>query len=125
MDGFVHYYRAEMNWSAGPHLFCDDHQIWVFTPLTTPGVHSPSWNKLAIGVEMLGDYDTDVFTSGRGLSVRQNAQSAIATLCRVFHWPADIIRLHREDPLTTHHCPGNNVVKADVIQEVTALLQEV
>src|SRR5574340_155912 len=39
------YYRDEVSngphrppgWSSGPHVFIDDHQIWVFTPLTTFG----------------------------------------------------------------------------------------
>jgi hypothetical protein len=41
------YYRDDQGWKAGPHLFVDDHQIWVFTPLTVSGTHSPSWNKVA------------------------------------------------------------------------------
>jgi hypothetical protein len=32
------------------------------------------------------------------------------------------MRLHREDPLTTHACPGSNVRKLEVIQEITDLL---
>jgi hypothetical protein len=39
------YYKDEQNWSAGPHLFIDDKKIWVFTPLTLFGIHSPSWNS--------------------------------------------------------------------------------
>ena len=37
MSGLERYYRDEMGWSAGPHLFVDDQPagIWVFTPLTT------------------------------------------------------------------------------------------
>src|SRR5436190_8526349 len=34
------YYRDQMQWKAGPHLFVDDRQIWVFTPLTVSGTHS-------------------------------------------------------------------------------------
>ena len=39
MSGLERYYRDEMGWSAGPHLFVDDQPagIWVFTPLTTSG----------------------------------------------------------------------------------------
>ena len=34
MSGLERYYRDEMGWSAGPHLFVDDQPagIWVFTP---------------------------------------------------------------------------------------------
>jgi len=34
------YYRDEKKWSAGPHLFVADDLVWVFTPLTTAGIHS-------------------------------------------------------------------------------------
>jgi len=125
MNGFVSYYRDQLHWSAGPHLFVDDHRIWVFTPMTTPGVHSPSWNNLSIGLEMLGDYATDAFDSGRGLAVLINAVAAIRILFSILGWPGDNIRLHREDPLTTHHCPGNHVVKQAVIQDIQASLLEV
>ena len=47
MRGLEHYYRDVQQWSAGPHLFVADDRIWVFTPLNTPGVHSPSWNAIA------------------------------------------------------------------------------
>lgn len=126
IQGLVSYYRDEMHWSAGPHLFVDDRQIWVFTPLTVSGVHSPSWNKLALGIEMLGNYEKESFSTGRGLLVRKNAVAAMATLCAVLGLnPSDplMIRLHKEDPLTTHNCPGKNVIKNEVLQEVNALLQ--
>jgi len=124
MQGFVEYYRDTMHWSAGPHLFVDDHQIWVFTPLTTPGVHSPSWNSIALGIEMLGDYAREPFDTGRGLAVRQNMEAAMASLSSLLGLDPASFRLHKEDPKTTHICPGKNVSKGDVITEVTALLAE-
>src|SRR3954449_1003821 len=74
------FYRDKQGWNAGPHLFVDDLQIWVFTPLTVSGTHSPSWNKLALGVEMLGDYDKEAFDGGRGAKVRANAVCALASM---------------------------------------------
>jgi rhodanese-related sulfurtransferase len=82
------------------------------------GVHSPSWNSIALGVEMLGDYDKDAFDSGRGAKVRDNAVAAMATLSAVLGLDPNTMRLHREDPATTHACPGKNVKKLDVIQRV-------
>jgi hypothetical protein len=116
------FYRDEQKWKAGPHLFVDDKQIWVFTPLTVSGTHSPSWNKLALGVEMLGDYEKESFSAGRGLKVRRNAVAALATLSAVLGLDPHTLRLHREDPLTTHACPGKNVRKLEVIQEVQDLI---
>jgi len=116
------FYRDVQKWSAGPHLFIDDKQIWVFTSLLTPGVHSPSWNKIALGIEMLGDYETESFSEGRGLDVRKNAVSAIATLSEVLHLAPDSLKLHKEDKLTTHNCPGKNVIKSEVIKEVEDMM---
>jgi hypothetical protein len=116
------FYRDEQGWKAGPHLFIDDLQIWVFTPLTVSGTHSPSWNKVALGFEMLGDYDAESFDSGRGLAARENAVAAIATLSAILGLDPATMRLHREDPLTTHACPGKNVRKLEVIQAVQDLI---
>lgn len=122
MQNFVSYYRDTQRWKSGPHLFIDDNQIWVFTPLTVSGTHSPSWNKVALGFEMLGDYEREPFDSGRGLKVRKNAVAAIATLSAVLGLDPRSMRIHREDPLTTHACPGKNVRKLEVIQEVQDLI---
>ena len=118
------FYRDTEQWSAGPHLFVDDKQIWVFTPLTMSGVHSPSWNKIALGIEMLGDYETEPFSDGRGLAVRRNAVSAMTTISAVLGLDPQTMKLHWEDPGTTHKCPGKNVDKAEVIKNVVDLMQE-
>jgi hypothetical protein len=85
-------------------------------------VHSPSWNSTALGVEMLGDYEREAFNSGRGLKVRQNSVSAMASLSAVLGLDPTTMRLHREDPATTHACPGKNVKKLEVFQEVQDLV---
>jgi N-acetylmuramoyl-L-alanine amidase CwlA len=116
------YYRDKQKWKSGPHLFVDDKQIWVFTPLTMSGTHSPSWNKIALGIEMLGDYDKEAFDSGRGQQVRKNAVAAIATLSAVLGLDPDTMKLHKEDEKTTHACPGKNVKKTEFIKAVKALM---
>ena len=114
MKGLESYYQG-MGWSAGPHLFVADDLIWVFSPLTKPGVHSPSWNAVSWGVEMVGDYDMEPFSS----KVRDNAVDALATLHSVMGLQTSSLRFHREDPKTTHKgCPGKNVDKQYVIQRV-------
>jgi N-acetylmuramoyl-L-alanine amidase CwlA len=122
INNLVNYYKNDLGWNACPHLFVDDRQIWVFTPLTMSGVHSPSWNKIAIGIEMLGDYDREAFDTGRGAKVKANALAASATLCAVLGLNPDTIKLHYEDPNTTHKCPGKNVVKAPFIEGVKRLI---
>ena len=75
-----HFYRDTQGWSAGPHLFVADDFIWAFTPLTTSGVHSPSWNAVSWGVEMVGDYAQEDFDQGPGAAVAANTVFALATL---------------------------------------------
>jgi N-acetylmuramoyl-L-alanine amidase CwlA len=116
------FYRDQHKWKSGPHIFVDDQKIWVFTPLTVSGTHSPSWNKLSIGIEMLGDYSKESFSEGRGLSVRKNTVAAIASLCAVLGIDPETIKLHKEDKLTTHNCPGVNVKKSEIIAEVEQLM---
>jgi hypothetical protein len=115
MRNLANFYENVQRWSAGPHLFVADDLIWVFTPLITSGVHSPSWNSVSWGVEMVGDYEVESFDP----SVRDNAVSALASLHAILGLDPKTLRFHREDPLTTHTgCPGQKVVKADMIQRV-------
>jgi hypothetical protein len=103
MRGFEHYYRDEKHWSAGPHLFVADDLIWVFTPLTTSGVHSPSWNAFSWGVEIVGDFMTEAFAG----AVAANAVDALATLHETIGLDPMSMRPHHDDPLTDHKdCPG-------------------
>jgi len=118
MQNLQSYYRDTQGWSGGPHLFVADDLIWVFTPLTVPGVHSPSWNSLSWGVELVGDYSKEQMVP----ALRSNAISALATLHGALGLTPSTLRLHREDPLTTHLCPGATVSKSDFISLVTAEL---
>lgn len=115
-------YYSGLNWSHGPHLFIDDHFIWAFSPLTAPGVHSPSWNKISYGIEQLGEYDTEPYGEGvRGSAVRANAVAAMAVICHSVGIDSGTMHLHKEDVATTHkNCPGKNCssTKQDIIQRV-------
>ena len=122
-----HYYAHVVEgrgWSGGPHLFVDDLGIWGFNPLDKRGVHSPSWNAVSWGVEMLGDYETEGFDSGRGAKVRDNAVAALAAMfAKIGAQPDDAhFKLHHEDPRTTHACPGRHVAKEDVRARVRAAM---
>ncbi|HZF36954.1 MAG TPA: N-acetylmuramoyl-L-alanine amidase [Candidatus Angelobacter sp.] len=118
MKNLEDFYKNQQKWSAGPHLFVADDLIWVFTPLTVSGVHSPSWNSLAWGVEMVGDYNAELFDP----RVRDNAVAALAALHAAVALDPKTLRLHKEDPKTTHDCPGKNVDKDDIIARVSAAL---
>jgi hypothetical protein len=117
--GLENYYRDNQKWSGGPHLFIEPGGIWVFTPLTVPGVHSPSWNNVAWGVEIVGDFDHETF----GDDQKQNVLEALASMHARMGWLEPNIRLHKEDPKTTHTgCPGRNIVKVELEAGIQTLL---
>ena len=121
MRGLTEYYRDEQGWSGGPHLFIADDRIWAFTPLTVHGVHSPSWNGVAWGVEIVGDFDHEAF----GDAQKALVISALASLHRLAGWTEPQLRLHKEDPNTSHdYCPGKNIVKTEIECGVQTLLDE-
>jgi hypothetical protein len=47
----------------------------------------------------------------------------MATMCAVLGIDPVTMRLHKEDALTTHACPGKNVSKSEIIREVQNLIQ--
>lgn len=98
-------------WSAGPHWFVDDRACWAFSPMTAPGVHAKAFNKSAIGIEMLGDYDTEDPTTGRGRQVIDRTLSLVRELQQRFGIGEDGIVFHRDDPETTKTCPGRKIPK--------------
>ncbi len=105
-------------WTAGPHLFVDDGQIWTFSPMTARGVHAVTYNATGIGIEMLGDYDTEDPWTGRGLSVLTTTCLAVkALLARLDLTPA-AIRFHRDDPKTGKSCPGTRITKAAFLEHL-------
>ena len=66
---------------------------------------------------MVGDYTAEPFSP----QVKHNAVCAIASMYAALGKDPSTLRLHHEDPATTHKdCPGKNVVKADMIQAITA-----
>ena len=65
----------------------------------------------------MGDYSVEDLVPG----LQENATQALATLCELAGMTPDGLRLHKEDPSTSHKdCPGARIVKNDVIGMVTA-----
>lgn len=119
MRNLTHYYRDQQRWSAGPHLFVADDLIWLFTPLVVPGVHSPSWNHVSWGVEMVGDYNTEKLLP----ATEHNVVTALGSLCRLGGLIPSNIHLHKEDPRTTHRdCPGKNIDATVLYEKVQEYL---
>lgn len=107
-DGYV-----EKGWKSGPHLYVDEDQIYGMTPLGERGVHAVSFNSRSIGIEVLGDYDSEDAFTGRGL---QCWQLAAKTTMQLLNWlnlkPSEAtVLFHRDDPKTNKTCPGSKISK--------------
>lgn len=120
INSLENYFKG-MGWSAGPHAFAYKDKVWAFTPFNKKGVHSPSWNGIAIGIEMIADFDKEDDEHGIGLQIKNNTIALTAMLCEKLGLnPQTAIKLHKEDPKTTHDCPGHNIAvdKDEMIDSV-------
>jgi N-acetylmuramoyl-L-alanine amidase CwlA len=117
------YYKS-LGWSRGPHLFVDEDQIFGMTPLTTPGIHAVSFNRSSIGIEILGNYDVEDPTTGRGLDCIKNAAMVSRLLCNWLDIPINekTVLFHRDDPKTTKTCPGKRITKEDFLKLIRAAI---
>ena len=121
-----HYYEKELGWSRGPHLFIDDHDINGMSPLTERGVHAVSFNSKSIGIEVLGNYDSEDPKSGRGLKCWEQAAQATAIILEKLGLEANssTVKFHRDDPKTSKSCPGDKVGKEWVLSLIKIAMME-
>jgi len=116
------YFRDQQHWPSAPHAFVAPDLVWPFTPFNVKGTHAPSWNGVSIGIEMVADFSREDDDSGDGLKVRRNTVALVGMLCEKLGLdPQTCIRLHKEDPKTTHKdCPGIDFARdrQQVIDEV-------
>ncbi len=110
MINIKEFYKSK-NWDRGPHLFIDDSKIWTFSPLTERGIHAVSFNKTGIGLELLGNFDSENPWEERGLKVVKTAVEAVKAIMEELHLDKECIRFHRDDPKTNKTCPGINFSK--------------
>ena len=116
------YYQG-LGWHAGPHFFVSRSHVCGFSNPLEPGVHSTCYNRTHIGIEMAGDFSTELFATGDGAMVRDTAVYALAVLFKALHInPTEPNRLvfHKECLRDHHDCPGHNVLKPDVLARVVA-----
>jgi hypothetical protein len=129
-----HYYEVNKGWHSGPHGFIPPHPeicIYGFTPFTERGVHASCFNKLAWGLEMVGDFDVDSFDEGHGRLVHENAVFVLATLYHRLGLRPDGFELgksglhfHVDCARDNHACPGKHVKREILVPEVLFALHE-
>jgi N-acetyl-anhydromuramyl-L-alanine amidase AmpD len=103
------YYKSKLGWSSGPHLFVDEDQIWGMSSLERRGVHAKSFNRTHIGIEVLGNYDSEDPSTGRGLACWAMTSQAVASILKATRLPTSAVNGHRDDPRTSKSCPGKRV----------------
>lgn len=114
-------YYAGMGWHAGPHFFVPptaDIVAFGFSDLGTCGTHASCFNSDSIGIEMVGEYAREVFDTGPGSIVRDNAVYLMALLHNRLNLNPANIRFHVECKADNHDCPGQHVSKTDIIARV-------
>lgn len=109
IKNIANYYKNELGWSAGPHLFIDDHRIMGMSSLEAPGTHAKSFNRSHIGIEVLGNYDSEDPNAGRGRICWYHAEIAVRAILEKTGLKVQAVNGHRDDPKTSKTCPGTKV----------------
>lgn len=111
IQGLKTYYEGK-GWPAGPHLFIAEDGIWLFSPMNQDGIHATSLNPGSIGIEVVGDYDQEVW-SGR---TKENALGSLKLLTSKLNLKETDIYFHRD--VSSKTCPGTSITKEWLIAEV-------
>ena len=122
INNLNHYYRDVKKWHSGPHIFVAPDFIWVACDLEHDGVHASCYNSASIGIEMVGDYSYEDFSSGEGAKVRANTVACVAALSKKLNLTPVSLRFHKECVKDHHDCPGKLVDKTDFVNRVTRAL---
>lgn len=102
---------------SGSHVFIDQNGIWVFRPLNRRAVHANTLNDVSIGVNLVGNYDSETLPD----SIKTNATQAIAAIDQWLGKPASSLKFHREDHVGVT-CPGSRLVKVDFVSAIAAIM---
>lgn len=126
MKNLQHFYQKQLGWSAGPHLFTDEDQIFGMSGLHRRGVHAKSFNAYSIGVEGLGNYDSEDPYSGRGLEVFKTTAATFAILLEGMGVGTGVktVKFHRFDKRTSKSCPGSKYIYQSFLDEIRRVRKE-
>jgi hypothetical protein len=115
LDGIKQYFM-HLGWDRGPHLYIDDRYIWLFTPMSEPGIHAKEGNMYhddqgqlhySIGLEVLGYYEHVTWPA----PVEQLVGHAVAVLKQRLG-TFDLVYTPRAKGISSHRdygkpsCPG-------------------
>lgn len=121
-------YYAGLGWNSMPHAFvAPDGRIGLGAPFNVSGTHSPSWNRIAIGIETVGEFERETFDG-------TPSQTALVALAGELHKRLGLepdhyikgvrgIHFHKEDLASSHRtCPGKHLEKPKFVADVLAYM---
>ena len=111
VNGLKSFYEGK-GWSNGPHLFIAEDGIWLFTPMNIQGIHAGTGNTKSIGIEIVGDYDNEVWTG----KTKENVIGVVKALMSKLGIKEDEIKFHRD--YSTKSCPGKAITKEWVLKQL-------
>lgn len=124
MASWLNHYKNLLGWSGSPNLFIfPQGLIGLGCPLTGRSTHSAGFNGKSWSIEMganfvPGDDDDD---AGVGLIIKNLACQCMAILLDHRGKPVEYRKtwfLHKDDPRTTHDCPGRDIEAPDIQSRV-------
>ncbi len=112
--GLKGYYERK-GWKVGPHLFIAEDGIWLFTPMRNNGIHAGTLNPRSIGIEVVGNYDVEVWSG----NTKMNTLGTIESLMKQLDLTKGDIHFHRD--ASGKSCPGRAITKEWLFYELSQL----
>lgn len=103
MKGMLKFYK-DKGWIRFPHIFVAPDGVWQMNKVTEIGIHANAANPISIGVEMVGNYDTQLWQE----PIRTYGFKVHASLAAWGNIPLANIHPHRQyNPFKS--CPGRAI----------------
>lgn len=111
IDGLKAYYERK-GWPAGPHLFVAEDGIWLFSPMSHNGIHAGRLNDKSIGIEVVGDYDNEKWST----KTKTHVLGVIKALMERLRISDQTVFFHRD--ASAKSCPGWAITKEWLFHEL-------
>jgi len=114
LNGIKNYYEGK-GWSAGPHIFIYDEEVFLFTDMYDVGIHAGAGNGslktgYSIGIEVVGNYDIQEWDK----ATKKGVVGVLKPLMEKLKIKESDIKFHRD--YSSKSCPGKMITKEWVIK---------
>ena len=120
------YYENSLGWAHGPHVFATPYDIIGFSALDCRGTHDSCENYAKLGIEGMGNRNTEDFSVGPGAAMLENQHFAMACLflkLKLVPNPSTYVP-HSACQRDGHfQCPHENWEKLFRVSETAAIIE--